>query len=135
VAWIAIVMVSINLLGYFIRGFFLPRLPVDGGSDRVTALLQGEAKKFYLAHHVGTLIAFILTVAFLFALYHYWNVGLALSAGIIMLARMPDLLWEIRNGRKMTLDDKPTGLFYQLSFAVILLTLPLVWYSLCRWPY
>jgi hypothetical protein len=52
-----------------------------------------------------------------------------------MLARMPDLLWEIRTGQRVSGTNKPGGVVYTVAAGVYWLVLPLVWYSLCRWNY
>jgi len=51
-----------------------------------------------------------------------------------MLARLPDLLWEIKTGVKVTKGNKPEGVGYTLSGLLPFLSLPLIWYSLYQWP-
>jgi hypothetical protein len=47
-----------------------------------------------------TLLSITFIIAYFYALFHLWNIGLAITAGIIMACRLPDLFWEIRYGKK-----------------------------------
>jgi hypothetical protein len=80
-----------------------------------------------------TLLFVVLTVAYFFALYHFWNIGLAVSAGLVMVSRLPDLLWEIRTGKKASKASMPKGTAYIVATVLMWLALPLTWYSLCKW--
>jgi hypothetical protein len=50
------------------------------------------------------IIALILIIGFIYSLLHFWNIGVALSAIIIMAGRLPDLIWEIKHGKKNDLQ-------------------------------
>jgi hypothetical protein len=80
-----------------------------------------------------TLLFLVLTVAYFFALYHFWNIGLAVSAGLVMVSRLPDLLWEIRTGKKVSKASMPKGTACIVATVLMWLALPLTWYSLCKW--
>ncbi len=110
--WILIEILSTNLIGFLVRGF---RAPVRGSA----------------ANPFINLIAAVTICAYLFALYHYWNIVLALAGAIAMVSRLPGLVWEIRTGRKLTRHDKPNGFIHLIDVPLILLNLPLTWYALC----
>jgi hypothetical protein len=81
-----------------------------------------------------TVLFLIMMVAFLLLLYYFWNFGLAVSAGLLMISRLPDLIWKIRARDKISKSSMPKGAIYIVSFLLMLLSLPLTWYSLCKWP-
>ena len=132
VAWFIIMLISVNLLGYVVRGLLWspPSIEPFEGTE-----LEDIAKQSQItpkANFVMTLVAFVFTFAWFFVLYHFWNIGLVAAAGIIMLSRLPDLLWEIKHGVKVTKNRGPKlGYLFALEF---LLSFPLIWYSLCKWP-
>jgi hypothetical protein len=76
------------------------------------------------------MLAVGVTFSFLFALSHYWNVGLAIAAGMLMLARLPDLFWEIRNGRPQSIHELPKTGIHLVATALTWLAIPVLWYSL-----
>lgn len=133
VAWFIIMIIGINLLGYVVRGLLwsLPPIEPFEGTEFGDKLKQ-EVLITPTQNFVMTLVAFVFTVAWLFALYHFWNIGLVAAAGIIMISRLPDLLWEIKHGVKVTKNREPR--LSNLFAFEFLLSLPLTWYSLCKWP-
>jgi hypothetical protein len=64
------------------------------------------------------------------ALYHFWNVSLAVAADMLMVARVPDLIWEIRTEEKVSAHNMPKGVVHFVGGLLIWLAFPLVWYSL-----
>lgn len=132
-AWLVLTLVGINLIGYVVRGFFPPALPTDTSEGRLKELLASEARRFHAANNVMTLVGIVLTAAYLFALYRYWNVALAIAAVLVMVSRLPDLLWEIKTGTKVTQENAPQSVIYYVGQLLWLLALPLTWYSLCGW--
>jgi hypothetical protein len=128
--WFVLMAVTTNLIGFVVRGFFLPSMPMEDASDRVIEILKQEEGRYQIANFAMTMIAIALTCIFLHALYHFWNVSLSIAAGMLMLSRLPDLLWEIRNGQPRSIQDLPkTGIFI-ITTGLMWLSLPLIWYSL-----
>ena len=130
-AWIILTVASANLAGFLVRGFFtnpeMDRLAVDG-DDFVKKLAQdyqGGQKKM-------SVVALILISAFLFALYYFWNSGVVVAALIIMAARVPDLVWEIKHGIKLRMRDMNRPAFHVLSTVLSWASLPVLWYALYR---
>ncbi|MFA5240481.1 MAG: hypothetical protein WC476_12345 [Phycisphaerae bacterium] len=134
VAWFIIMLISVNLLGYVVRGLlWSPTSMEEKVAKIVFRDVPNREPMTPIYNFVITLVAFVLTATWFFALYHFWNIGLVAAAGLIMLSRLPDLLWEIKHGVKVT---KNTGPKYGnlLCALEILLSFPLIWYSLCKWP-
>ena len=125
VAWFIIMLISVNLLGYVVRGLlWSPTSMEEEVAKIVFKDMPNREPMTPTFNFVMTLVAFVFTVAWFFALYHFWNIGLAAAAGIIMLSRLPDLLWEIKHGVKVTKNTGPSsgylfGLVTLLSYALI----------------
>ncbi|MFL6758482.1 MAG: hypothetical protein ACJ8FR_00735 [Sphingomonas sp.] len=119
------------MVGFLVRGFFpnpaMQKLAVDS-DDFINALAQDHQR----SERRMNFVAAALITAFLFALYHFWNIGLVIAAVIIMAARVPDLIWEIKHGSKLRLIDMRRPRFYILSTVLSWVSLPVVWYALYR---
>jgi len=128
-AWAIILFVSINLIGSVVRGFFVvkPEIEAEGAAREI---IEHEVKKSIIAEHSITILSIMATVSFIGALTYYWNMALALVAILLMTSRLPDLLWEIKKGRKITKSDPKSVLSY-ISVAIMFLCLPLAWFALC----
>ncbi len=133
VAWFIIMLISVNLLGYVVRGLlWSPTSMEEEVAKIVFKDMPNREPMTPTFNFVITLVAIVFTGAFFLILYHFWNIGLVAAAGLIMLSRLPDLLWEIKNGVKVTRTIGPKlGYLFALEF---LLSFPLIWYSLCKWP-
>jgi hypothetical protein len=125
--------VGTNLLGFLVRGFFWSPPANDGPTDRVRNLLANESKRLSRGNFAITLFSGVITLVYLGALYHFWNIVLAVTAVLAMLSRLPDLLWEIRNDQKITRGNSPKGVVYIIATAIMWLCLPLAWFALCKW--
>jgi len=130
IAWVIMLLIGTNLIGFVVRGLLWSPPSIETTNDRVNELLRREILRALIGNVVLTLFSILLTAAFLFALFHFWNISLAAAAGIIMASRIPDLLWEIRNGRKVTRKVCPKGPVYVIALILDLGALVLVWYSL-----
>lgn len=131
--WVILLIVGTNLVGFVARGVFWSSPPVDAPTNRVREVLAQESRRMHATNVAMTLLFLVLTVAYFFALYHFWNIGLAVSAGLVMVSRLPDLLWEIRTGKKVSKASMPKGTAYIVATVLMWLALPLTWYSLCKW--
>ena len=134
-AWMLLMVISINLISVFIRGFFPAKFPLSGLA--VDGIIQSEVNRLRMADHAMTLLAFVAICTYLFAMFYFWNIGLAGTAAVIMLLHIPDLLWDIRTGRKsferVQREKMPKSLVNNAATVLTFLTPALVWYSLCRW--
>lgn len=82
---------------------------------------------------VGAAVFFaFLIVPYLALLLRFWNLGVVAAAVMLMLARLPDELTELRTGQRITPGNLPQGgLLNKLIPGVIWLALPVLWVSLC----
>jgi hypothetical protein len=79
---------------------------------------------------VLTWLSILAAGAYVFVLFYFWNVWLAVAACVLMASRLPDLIWEIRTGRKPARKDRPRGPIYFLASTFSWAAFVLVWYSL-----
>jgi len=131
-AWVILLVIGQTLVGLMIRGIFWLPPSIDAPTDCSREILTHESRRLYIANIVMTLLSLVLMVALFFVLYYFWNIGLAVSAGLLLLSRLPDLFWKIRTGNKVFKANMPKGAVYVVSFLLTLISLPLIWYSLCK---
>ena len=91
-----------------------------------------EAAVWYKRTNIGmTLFFALLSVLYLWLLLRFWNIGVSVAAAMLMLSRLPDLLWEIRTGKKISRREGPTGAVAIVSTLLMWGALPLLWFALC----
>src|SRR3989338_11213483 len=98
-AWLVLLWASINLMGMLVRELTLI-------SEMKKVLAKGSptfrkvAAEFYKPSEEKrtNIIDIILIIVFLGVLYYFWNIGVVIAAVLIMAARVPDLLWEMKHG-------------------------------------
>lgn len=117
------------MLGLFVRGLFtnpeLEKLKKEGHD-----FIKQEIEKDEKANKWVNLTALILIAVFFYLLFRIWNIGVLGSAIIIMIGRLPDLIWEIKHGKKVDSKlMKKDALYYITSF-LPWLALPVLYYSL-----
>lgn len=132
IGWGIIAFIGTNLLGLIVRSLVWAPPAIEASSDRVRELLTKESKRLTAANFGMTVFGLLLAAGYLFALYHFWNIWMAIAAALIMATRIPDLLWEIRNGTRVSPHNCPRGALYIFSTLLLGGALPLVWYSLCK---
>jgi hypothetical protein len=135
VAWVIMLLVGTNLIGLVVRGLCWSSPSIDAPTDRVQKVLKRESSRMSTTNAAMTIGSAIVTLVYFFALFHFWNSGLALAGAIIMASRLPDLIWEIRAGRKPAHKDRPKGPVYFLASTFLWAALILIWYSLCKWKF
>jgi len=114
--------------------FWKPPTIDDDATERVRDVLARELQRIRFANAFLNLLAVTIIVGYFGLLTYYWNFGLSLAAAMTMLARLPDLLWEIRTGQRVTRKNAPQGAQYLFGLVLLYGALPVVWYSLCKWP-
>lgn len=132
VVGLILMLVGTNLIGFIVRGFFWTPPPVDSPTEGVHELFARESKRMSIANGTITFFSIVLTAAYLFTLFYFWNVLLALAGGLVMASRIPDLIWEIRTGSKVTRRSGPKGLLYIFATIIQWGSFPLIWYALCQ---
>lgn len=74
--------ISVNLLGYVVRGLlWSPTFMEEEVAKIVFKDMPNREPMTPTFNFVMTLVAFVFTVAWFFALYHFWNIGLVPTAG------------------------------------------------------
>jgi hypothetical protein len=132
VAWAVLVLVGMNLTGLIVRGLVWAPPDAEAPNEPVAEILRDESRRLRVAKWVMTILSVLATAAYLVALFHFWNVWLAVAAFVLMATRLPDLVWELRTGARMTRQTVPHGPVYYTATGIMFGTLPLVWYSLCK---
>lgn len=123
---------SINLLGLLVRGFFtnpdLEKLKSEGHD-----IVKQEIEKSERADKWLNLVAFLGIIGYLYATFHFWNIGVTAVALVLMLVRLPDLLWEIKTGKKITTSiarSMPKNALYYITTFLTFAALPALYYFL-----
>lgn len=134
-AWVILLLVGTNLIGFVVRGLFWMPPAIPDSTDRVNEILLRETSRMNLTNRVMNMGGIFAIGTYLFILFHYWNASLAGAGAVVMASRVPDLLHEIRMGRKPTFKELPKALprgpMYFATATILWASLPLVWYSLC----
>jgi hypothetical protein len=132
-AWVILMLVGSNLIGFIVRGLLWAPPPIDLPPDSPAhEFLSSESNRMSAGNVVITLISIIIAGAYLFGLFYFWDALLTVAAGLLMASRLPDLLWEIRTGKKVTKHSRPKGAIYTFTTIILWAALPLIWYALCR---
>jgi hypothetical protein len=125
-------LVGTNLIGLIVRNIVWSPPCVDAPTPGVAELLRCEVRRLVIANRAMIFLSILITAAYLFALFHFWNVWLAAAGVIVMVSRIPDLIWEIRTGNRVTRIRRPKGPVYLVASAFDWGSLLLIWYSLCE---
>lgn len=125
VGYFVLMVVGTNLLGLVMRGI-IPSYKKD--ADSTLTLMEDISSSKSI---IMTIVFSTVGIAYFYALYHYWNIGIAGAGMIIMFTRLPDLLFEMKTGKKISssnMPKRPIDVFCSiLSWAAA----PLIYYSLC----
>lgn len=129
VFYFILMYLSVNLLGFFVRGLFsypeIDKLKLEGHE-----FIKREIEKSQRADKWINIIALILIITYLYVLFHFWNIGVMASAIMLMIGRFPELLWEIKNGKKRDEKSTPKNALSYMSTLLIFAALPVLYYSL-----
>lgn len=131
VAYFILLYVSINLLGLFVRGLF-PQQELNRIKKEAPVFIAaaGSDKEYVRQQKRTTIIAFVLNIVFFYLLFRIWNLGVVMAALIIMVGRLPDLLWDIEHGKKTDPKLMTKNAIYYISAFLPWLALPVVYFSL-----
>lgn len=130
VFYIILMLVSTTLLGLFVRGLFvnpeLDKLKAETKND----FIKEEIEKSKRADKWLNVVAFLAIIGYLYATFHFWNIGVTVVAVILMIARLPDLLWEIKSGQKITIYSMPKNTLSFITTFLMWVSLPALYYFL-----
>ena len=129
--FLVLLYLSVNLLGLFVRGLFpqqeLNRIKKEAPQFVTVA---GSDKEYIHQQKRTTIIALILNIAFFYLLFRIWNMGVVIAVIIIMAGRLPDLIWDIKHGKKTDPKLMKKNALYYISAFLPWLGLPILYYSL-----
>jgi hypothetical protein len=120
IAWLILLVVG-GWFAQIVRGGLFSPFPAAPTDPRVAEALRSMRRSYKRAHIAWTFTGVILVSAYVAALYHLWNLGLAASSIILMIAIIPRLGREVPRSISIVGD------------AILWGSSVLVWYSLCRW--
>ena len=134
VFYLVLMYLSINLLGLLVRGLFTNPEIDKLESETKHDFIKEEIKKSKRADKWVNVIAFLAIVIYIYATFHFWNIGITAVAIVLMLVRLPDLLWEIKTGQELNrvasaLSMPKNALHYITTFLTIA-ALPALYYFL-----
>ena len=128
VFYFILMFLSTNLLGLFVRSLFsnpeINRLQSETSSN----ILKDEIKKMQYAYKGVNITALILIITYLYLLFHFWNIGVMAVAVILMIGRLPDLVWEIKHGKKIDIKSAPNNVLTFITTFLIWAALPVLYY-------
>lgn len=128
IAWLVLMVIGTNLVGLVVRGLVGEGIP--SSTNYKEPILRKEAERLERTNLWITLFFAAVTVAYIYILLRVWNVGVAAAALMLMVARTPDLLYEIKTGKKVGRKNMPYGIIGILLSLLIFGALPLLWFSL-----
>jgi len=120
-----LMLIGTNLLGMAVRGI-IPSYKKDNHGNLQLVEVITSSKSILI-----TIFLSLVCILYIYGLFYYWNIGLAVAGIILMLTRIPDLLFEMKTGEKVNFKNMPKR---PIDIFCSLLTwgeLPLIWYSLC----
>jgi hypothetical protein len=125
VAWVVLMFVGTHLIGMAVAGFVHP-------AHRHTSdnpFISKEIVKGRMSAYAAGLFFSALVVVYLIATWRYINPAASVAAAMLMLARIPDVLREMRTGERITAADMPKGAVDVVAVAMMWLALPLLCFS------
>jgi len=98
-AWLILILIGTNLIGMLVRGLALT-FEVNKLLSNGSPAFRKVVDEFYKPSEEKrtNVTALVLVVVYLVILFYFWNVGVVIAAVLVMAARIPDLLWEIKHG-------------------------------------
>lgn len=96
------------------------------GSD----FIKKEAIRYKKVDKITTLLALLIFVVFYYLLFSFFNTGVVISVVMIMVGRLPDLIWDIKHGKKTEPSLMKHDFWYYLSALMPFLAFPVFYYSL-----
>lgn len=128
IGWFILMILSTNLLGLFVRGLFTypePDKLEQEGSD----IFKHETENLKKAHVWINIIALVLIGGFIYLLFRFINLYAVLAAVLLMAGRLPDLIWEIKHGKKINVSTVPKNLTYWITSLLDWISLPVLIYA------
>src|SRR5438552_6627446 len=121
IVWLVLLVVS-GAVGLFLRqalsGLLVP-FPPESDNPAVAAALRDTRRSFKRGHIANTIFCFIVSAAYVWAVGHFWNVTLAVTAFLIMAVVIEHYA-------------QTPGWVHFIGNAILWGSSVLVWYALCK---
>lgn len=127
--FIVLMILSVNLLGFLVRGLFVDP-EINNLKETSNKFIKSEIEKSQHANKTINVLALILIFVYFYLLFHFWNIGIVFAGIIIMVGRLPDLIWEIKHGRKVRPELMNKNALYYISAFLPWLAIPILYFSL-----
>lgn len=124
-SWLAIMFVSTNLTGLIVRESANNRELNEIAS--ASKILAQEVKQ---SQRTTRIVGAVLIVTFLGILGYFWNAALMAAGLLLILSRVPDLIWELKSGSALERGNIRKPQLSLLSALLAWSSLPVVWYSI-----
>lgn len=97
--WLALMVVGANLIGMLVRGLVLTS-EVKKLTTKGNDAFKKVVSEFYKPNEEWrvNVVALVLITIYLGVLFYFWNIGVVAVAVLLLVARIPDLLWEMKHG-------------------------------------
>ena len=141
VGWFVLMWLTANLLGLFVRGLFsnpeLDQLEQEASEkqDPASRFITSEITADRRANKLINIIALALLVGFFYLLFHFLNMTAVIAAIMLTTGRLPDLLWEIKHGRKLNVRELPKNWVYWTTSFLDWASVPVFLYALMQAGY
>jgi len=126
IGWLILMTVGSNLIGLIVRSMAEPVL----GNDVDDPFLNRMKSKHKRTGIFFAILFSLVSILYFYLLYHYWNIGVVIAAAMVMFSRIPDLLFEMKTGKKITFVTMPKNPIDYFTTVIQWVALPLLWYSL-----
>jgi len=128
VGWFVLMLISTNLVGLVVRGL-VPNKAMDDLEKEAQPVIQDAIDTPRGSNKFLTLLFVVVTLIFLYTLYYFLNLGVVAATLMLMIARAPDLLWEINTGTRITKVNTPKGVVYTVGSILHWGALLVMWLS------
>jgi len=125
ISWFALMFISTNLLGGLVRGLVANPEADERASEN--EVLTHEIRR---SERNTNIFFAILIAVFLTILYYFWNFGLVAAGLMLLVSRVPDLIWELQSRKKLELGDVRKPRFSLTTTLLSWASIPVVWYSI-----
>lgn len=119
VAFIVLLIIGVSLIGIVVDGFVQP----DASSQELEENIS-QPKSILI-----TILFCLVILAYFYALYNFWNIGIVVAALMLMVSRIPQLVFESKTGTKLNRASKPKKPVDLICNMLGWLALPTLWYS------
>jgi hypothetical protein len=119
---------STNIVGFIVNGFYDPILDVKNVMSEERLIERSKMDETGLKPLAYVFL--ILGLIYLFSVYYYFNLGLAIVALSFMLTRIPDVRFEIRTNTKINKKNIPKNVLNSITTLINWLLLPAIYLSL-----